>query len=497
MKGTCLFGGAWVLIVAFTAFLNLSWTDWYYSDTIAEMSYAQLVWDQKTLFPEEWYFTTETFLNRPFPLTAILYGLSGNITGSYPWGIVISGLLFSAVAYGYLSFLRVRRAMIFFGLSCFWVMHVNWVLLFSLLGYGYTGMFAAVILTLWAYQSGTPGLRCLSLPIAFFLGLGSPRMLVILYLPLLLLDVIYWLRERDGFRRLSFSLSLLLCNLGGYAFLKLVLMEHYTISFSSSKVELNALSELPGSILLAGKGVWEMLQLGEPAMMLVFLAALGGTVILLWNTAYSPERGQALLFFLLSELASFGVLVLAKGWYAARYHVPISFFVILALVFLLDTGWRHLQSGVSAVAGCFLLLAGFYSTYGVHLPALQAEWGANGFGPGERAVAEYLMENDIHRAYATYWRSGPLKMMSGGSIEAGQFLEKTMEPYLWGTDRRLYHPGAYPEKVAVLLTKEEAAQLDETGKEILKQGNFQKEINGMYLVYFFEKNPIIVREEGK
>lgn len=489
------FAGSWFLIVAFTAFLNLSWTDWYYSDTIAEMSYAQLVWDQKTLFPEEWYFTTETFLNRPFPLTALLYGLTGDITASYPWGILLSGLLFSAVAYGYLAFLDLRKATIFFALGCFWVLYVNWVLLFSLLSYGYAGMFAAVLLTLWAYQSGSFRLRCLSLSVAFFLGLGSPRMLVILYLPLLLLDLIHRLRERGGLRLLSFSSGLLLCNLGGYAFLKYVLAEHYTISFSSGKVELDSLSRLPGNVLLTGKGVWEMLQLGEPIMLAVFLAALTGAVLALGGS--SPRRREALLFFLLSELASFGVLVLAKGWYAARYHVPISFFVILALAFLLDRAWDFIHRSIVVAAGALLLLAGSYSTYGVHLPFLQEEWSAKGFGPGERAVAEYLMEEDIHRAYATYWRAGPLKMISGGSIEAGQFTEKTMEPHLWGTDRRLYHPGAYTERVAVLLTKEEEEQLEEAGREILKQGTFQKEINGMYHIYFFETNPILFRENGK
>ena len=166
----------------------------------------------------------------------------------------------------------------------------------------------------------------------------------------------------------------------------------------------------------------------------------------------------------------------------------------MALIFLLDEMLFRFRSVFILASGTLLVIFGIYNTYCYHLPTLKDGVASLGFGPKEAAVVEYLSEQKIQRAYASYWYAAPLKMISGGQIEAGHFTVSSLEPFLWGTDGRLYQPDSYHEKVAVVLTKEEESHLNDEGRQILEKGTFQKEIGNMYRVYFFEKNPIVLRE---
>ena len=58
-------------IVAITLFIDIARVDLYNSDTVVDMNYAKVVWESKAIFPDGWYYTTETFVHRPFFFPAL------------------------------------------------------------------------------------------------------------------------------------------------------------------------------------------------------------------------------------------------------------------------------------------------------------------------------------------------------------------------------------------------------------------------------------------
>lgn len=73
-------------------------------------------------------------------------------------------------------------------------------------------------------------------------------------------------------------------------------------------------------------------------------------------------------------------------------------------------------------------------------------------------------------------------------LKAGE--SYTLDPYLWGTSRRLYEPDTAPQHVAVILDEKAYAALSVRSREILAQGTFCGKA-GQYRVWLFEENPIL------
>ena len=82
-------------------------------------------------------------------------------------------------------------------------------------------------------------------------------------------------------------------------------------------------------------------------------------------------------------------------------------------------------------------------------------------------------------------------LRSARDLKAGE--SYTLDPYLWGTSRRLYEPDTAPQHVAVILDEKGYAALSVRSQEILSRGAFLGAV-GKYHIWLFEENPILLGE---
>ena len=77
-----------ILIINFQGFPRYCDTDMY-SDTLV----AKLMWEQKTLFPQNWVFGNQFYVIATPVLCALFYGVTGNLNFSMGLAFTVMGLL--------------------------------------------------------------------------------------------------------------------------------------------------------------------------------------------------------------------------------------------------------------------------------------------------------------------------------------------------------------------------------------------------------------------
>lgn len=505
--GVRIFLPLFLLIVFLTAYIDYTFVGAYSSDGIVDMNYAQLVWEQKTLFPSGWYSTTEIFVNRPFFFPAFFYGVTGNFLLSYVLGIIAAGLLFSMITYQYLRFLEIDRAASFFGLCCFWGLFATWLYHFVFQAYYYSGVFSVIILTLWAYQSKKKILRYMTLLSAFMFGLASLRMVIFLYLPLLLMEIIHIVNNRNeinvNLKNLLYPLGLLSCNVFGYMVLCHVVKKHFAVFWGTAHIEFyQSAQDVFKAMISTIERIMDALQLTDPIMIVIVVMAILGTIYCTITSKLTLKCKQAIFFFCLSEAFVFVSSCLLNGLSSEltqRYHISVTFLITFMLIFLFNNMLKqHMRATIAAALS--ILIYGIGSNQGLIMYPehftnnKQAEFLAEyyTYTSCEMMVADYLRQSNVGRAYATYWNAEPLKLYSNGSIETGHF-NSDLAPFLWGTEKRLYEQGEYNDTVAIVVRTDELEQFSDRGKTILQSGKLMNNIGGKYLVYFFDENPILIR----
>ena len=71
------------------------------SDHVGEMNYMQAVWENKTIFPEGWYSSTELLYGRLIGVAVLLYGLTGKFLLSYQLTLITCGVVYVACLWIY------------------------------------------------------------------------------------------------------------------------------------------------------------------------------------------------------------------------------------------------------------------------------------------------------------------------------------------------------------------------------------------------------------
>lgn len=119
---------------------------------------------------------------------------------------------------------------------------------------------------------------------------------------------------------------------------------------------------------------------------------------------------------------------------------------------------------VSVVIFCFAILSSFpmilnFENYNKRLDSM-------------KGLADFLVENDLHYGYASYWNAGNNTVLSNGQVQINAILpyQDNIKKYLWLSSDDWYSPDFYSGKTFLMLTDEEMNNWAPEGCEKTKLG---------------------------
>lgn len=498
-----------LLLAAFTLVATLNLTKLPYalhSDLFGETLYARDMWEQKTFFPKHWVHPHESLAFRPSMITALYYGLTNNLLLSQSLMTITVTLLVLAAFAFLLSGFSVKMNSILLGelflLVGFSYQFTHVVFLyhcyydFIYINHFFTiGVLIRIVHNTGKRQRLWFGLSCI---MAIISGLRGYRMIVFLYAPVLLtagaLWIYHWIvREKQRFdqRLIGATVILFVCNLSGAV--------GYTLLFSSNvKEPVTDTMLAPVSDLLdRAAGIFEQLlnfvgASGDTSLFslsginyltkLIAVAGISFAICLLYKFVSETSRITLLLVWGNALMVALMLTIILS--YYNLYIYPLLFALVLSAVVAIDTLWviRPMLAVSCTVSLCLAIVINVVAIY---IPMLKPQADLP-----QKAVADFLEENEIDFAYASFWNARVLTGLSNGKIETGHIDLDSGEPWHWFVNLDVYSVKDYDESAVLVLDKNEEAELlkdsanyfhQYTSRVIFENTNFS--------VYQFDVNP--------
>ena len=412
------------------------------ADEASEMVLAKLLADEGSILSKNWYYSTELrVLN-----TNLIYALFFRLTDDW-----LSVRVFSTVT------MIVFLLAAYFFMTWAWRIRLRYAALFSLmLVIPFSVSYHAIVLrgayylphiTITFFTIGLAGLfvrqkrggaiaaAAASAVLAALAGMGGPRQILVLYLPLLAAAAVGCVLNREGeqkrhllFAALSFGGSVI-----GYAVNVLLLSRIYTFkdweigftAFRFSRLEqlicgiINVFGYTEGKVFSFAlvknfiAGVWVLLTL----FLIVHAVKNRKTV----------ARGYVMLaLFTAAAYLIFSLLYLFTDMlYADRYWLPLTVMSFpLAAAFVSEYGQKLRLLRLSAaafVALCCLRGMAYY----------YRQWGDDQT-KDLRQLAAVAVDEGYTAGYASFWRANVMIELSNGRIDMYDWCDSGSEEDLWG-----------------------------------------------------------------
>ena len=436
------------------------------SDEASELLLGKLLAEKGGVLSRDWYYSTELRVLSSNLLTAPLFRLTDSWHTVRVWMLRIScvWMLLSYLLYG--KSVEGRRYFVVFGVMLMLPFSYDYYA-YALKGGYYFFHIAVIFLTLALGEVFLREKRRLrrvtalaaGTVLAVLTGMGGPRLLLLLYLPLLaaaLADLPGRFRHSDRSWLLYTAAGCFGCGFG-YALNRLVLAKRYAFylwdEFSLSAPDLDRLRTLLRDFV-GGFGYRD----GAPLSNMLSLLWLGLTVCAILHALRhreaaggSPRRLALCMLFAFGFFAA--VYTFTDLYYISRYNLTI---VVLSIPLL---AWFFALSDRKKAAAqlLILVLVGGFSFLGVRF--YQAEGEKNATGP-LRKVGQFLVDHAYTQGYSTFWNGNVLTELTNGEIEvwcwtadAEKFpeVETPDDLYLWLQVKR--HSTSVPEgKLFMILT---------------------------------------------
>lgn len=487
--------------------------DFLNSDIVAEMSYIKTVCEQKSILPFDWVNSQELFINRPVYIAVPLYLITGNLMLSYQITIIITTILILVAFAYFLKQLNVQKAGILIGLICILGLYCNEItrILFVFLN-AYALFPITIFLTFGFYIQNNikrETIKDKSLKIivlfllAFIMGASGPRMTIVLYLPIFMVEILNYMREvwKNKELRIKYTfeysgLSLVIVNAIGYLTYIIFIrkfIEHNDISNLRILPVKRIIQGIPDLIatLFNAVGIY-----GDTGLMsatgIDFIIKSVVLVISLCMLYYviknrNKEIRETIIFFVLSLNLVIIYTLLTSEIFSERYYFLVPFFLVTILVLGIQN--LSMTNKIFEIGTITIILVAVMSNLFINYMPL---YRVNG-NVEQKQIVDYLVKNNFKIAYGTYWNSDVLKGLSNAQIETGHFAGEGFNPYLWLTNKSLYQENGSKEKIAIILTDEEehnVLELNNYDSFTLENMNKDMEI-GEYNIYSTYNNPVV------
>ena len=516
--------------------VNLGFLVWYlfvgyqaafHSDSAAKVLLAREIVETGKYFPPHWnYVNGDLFVlfGHTFIIPLLAFMPAG-YTAHAISGLISSALILSGVWFltGLAPLSRVRRVLIVAvmaaGISGFAAEN-----LYGQVSYGVFVYFACyMVFFSWqcirAEQTGKwPWAAALLIAVVLVFWMNPQRALILFGLPLLAATVILRLELRDIISRAQSKgiwLQLLMVftgiAIGGYLHMRTLsgvnnVMGAGYARWLSYDSMLRNISLTPMGLLAIFGGapsvdgaVISRTGLYEAVRLIAALVLLGLMPVAAVRSLRQREPG---LFFLgvFSLVALLGVLFLQMTTTvpdmrdpvtSSRYLVP-SLIFLLILVLMQPIDWiRSPVFGFSVIAVLMVFLTSAYPTFVRTDRCYKYSWGrARDNTYPHKGLVDFLVSNNLRYGYGTYWNAGNISVLSNEKVLVrGIVINKGVPmPFRWLSSDRWYAPSSWRGDTFLLLTQEEAKEID-WNRLSLKQVRPVRELKfDAYTIYIFSGN---------
>lgn len=446
-KGYCATGLLLGMIAAYfgaICLINFSGAPSFYdTDMYADIYYGMKVWNDQSLFPENWVFGNQLYAFSAPVLAGLFYGLVGRPHIAMALSCtVMSLLLFWSFHWMLRPVMKNRDSrlltiLMFMSLSLFCgkaiVGNIGWSLYFTMCSY-YSGYIIAAFLAFGCYLredvlSSARGLALAALTciLSFCSGIQSIRQTVVMVAPLLMAEVlrILWKLSRRQWNNPGEKKKTLLVGLiAAFNFAGLIavrLMEINQVEILG-KIEFVPLSQLAGSVKSSIIMVCTLLlndsAVSLPVMGLIFLICAVGALLILKDGRKNNAGFVLLILFAFSVLVIAAIDMLTTMLFASRYY-----FMLFPLMACL-VGYCYESAGTVGKALLLMLSVGVVvlsSAMELGDPCIQA---LNAGQDSSYEVSDYLVENGYDIIYSEWDCWGQrVAMASEGEITASFWLD--------------------------------------------------------------------------
>ena len=492
---------------------------WINSDTASDLVMSRLLADEKKLISDSWYYSSELHVIKTQLVTVPLFMLTNNW---HTVRIVSAYILFAILLLSYLymcSELRIPAPL--------WALGALLLLPFSQIYFEFVLMgcyyipylsvaFLSVGLLFQSSRENRSPRRILLLSagclIALFSGMGGPRQLLMLYLPLCLAGLITAgpLPKIKGFGALPAALKdsarlrftagaalFFLCCCIGYAFNMTVLSRIYSFSawdeMSFQPFTFQSLQNICNGFLTTfgfrARGVFSKALIMNLSCGAICLFALLSAVNGLKNRSEEEAPNRFLAVFFLASLTIFLLLYLFTDVaYEARYNISILVFAFpLSARNLRQLFMGDLLRRAAAAAAAAVVLAACVLNYGVIVRQDKTKY--------LREISAYLAENGFSGGYATYWNGNVLTELTNGAVEIWVWCDSTRTKKIINLEsvdvvyewlQKKSHSETHPEgKIFLVLSRQEYDLFPWKNRLHSEQKAFSTS-DGSYFVYAYQ-----------
>jgi len=416
-------------------------------DSVADTTYKQIAWKQKTLFPSGIYGSNESLTNRPILLYWLFYGISGDFILSYQLECASMLLLLLLALFWLLKEMELSPVSCMFAMCLF----VEWVAWDTMTHVVYpddanANQMLTILITLAlrthirrTVKESTDvhswGIRirviCMSL-IAAIIGYTTLKLAIMLYIPMLIMDVFTitsnFLKKKpngyiDRFMVID-SFLLLVINVLFYG----LLVHFHSNSFHPLSFRIASVydwmnwdvisTQLSCLLVVCGFGTG-----GSPTspegIRFVIRGLFSLVALITTINVIKKDRQSVPMFYSISAIIMLAVEILSASTDVTlpRYYLVITFAIPIACAIALNkiTQVNNIRTNRALVAAStFCVVALFscvvYAEQKICVPT-------NGLIP----VAEYIQDNGYHYVTSRFGDDYYIKGLTNGEVEAQHY----------------------------------------------------------------------------
>lgn len=416
---------------AFTLTAIALWgNNWLDSDLAAELILSHLLAKEGKLLTDNWFYSTELRVLNSQIIWSLLFKFLDDwhtvrvIGTGVCYGILLCSYLYLAKS------IKLTKRVALFSASFLFIPTSHQYLMYGLNGLYYIsyitisffiyGLFMTVINTKKIYSI------ILVLILSFITAIGGLRYVLNIYLPIFLTAIFVLLKKysnhkgisKDGIFNVFVGTLILACGTGG-AFINHVLHKYFYfhaydpqfVNFKFVRIE-----QIIGGAL-GVFGFYSNTKLFSPLILnnITALMLLCGTLFSIYTLQKkNTERNCIYLssFLAINFLLITGVYLFSDMEYETRYLLPILIYCIPLFSLCYQYSKRSLVKYF--IISCAALL--IISTHQNYSKIIYQNPSAH-----DIQVVKFLLDNDIHKGYATFWSSNNIVGLSNGKIKSIHF----------------------------------------------------------------------------
>lgn len=426
-------------------YINFSVTpSFYITDMYTDVMVAIEMWEQKSLFPQDWVFGNQLYVMATPVLAALFYGITRDafiamaaassvmailVVVSFDWMLrpVIRSV--EARLFGIVTFLAL---VVLFG-DAVKVMN-GWQLLFTMCAY-YACYAINAFLVFGYYIRSESGFRpaavILCCVLSFAMGIQSLRQTAVMVIPLLAVEcfnILSRIRQHKPIVTKSFVFTAVIfgCNIAGLVFKRFLEINQSDMLGVLSFTSLEQIPEAVFDSVVTACSLFSRDTLYPNTSYRILLLIYVVIAIFLYVRSMKNTDGQIntlMVLFVMSVLSIFGIDVVTTMNVRGIYYFMIFPLLAFLSAYIYTLKSEMLKNSLLAV----LCLVFYVSCTQEVLPACATAYDRENDQSYE--ISEYLLERDYTTIYSSWNRCENVAVASGGEIKAG-FWTEDYDPFI-------------------------------------------------------------------